>query len=157
MRKARAKKRPLAADPRFNDQLVTRFVNMMMWDGKKSVAFKVFYDAMDRVEQMTKENGYELWKRALNNVTPQVEVKSKRIGGATFQIPIEMRPDRKVSVAMKWLIMYARKRNGKSMAFKLAQEIAAAAKNEGAAVKKKDDTHRMADANKAFAHFRFRG
>lgn len=156
MRKQRAKKRPLRPDPRFDDQLVTRFVNMMMWSGKKSTAFKVFYEAIDRVETMTKENGHEVWKRALNNVMPMVEVRSRRIGGATFQIPTEIRPDRKISVGMKWLIGYARKRNGKSMGQKLAAEIVSASKNEGAAVKKKDDVHRMAEANKAFSHFRSR-
>lgn len=154
MRKQRAKKRPLAPDPRYQDQVVTRFVNMMMWDGKKSTAFKVFYDAMDIITEKTKGEGYEVWKKALNNIMPSVEVRSRRIGGATFQIPVEIRPDRKLSVGMKWLILYARKRNGKSMAQKMAAEVMAAAKNEGAAIKKRDDTHRMADANKAFAHFR---
>ena len=134
MRKRQAKKRPLLPDPRFNDQLVTRFVNMMMWDGKKSVAFGVFYDAIDM---------------------PHVEVRSRRVGGATFQIPMQIRPDRKISTAMKWLISYARKRNEKGMAQKLAGEILAAAKEEGAAVKKRVDTHKMAEANKAFSHFRF--
>lgn len=154
MRKSRAKKRPLSPDPRFNDQLVTRFVNMMMWSGKKGVAFKIFYDAMDIIADKTKNDGYEMWKKALNNVMPQVEVRSRRIGGATFQIPTEIRPDRKISVGMKWLISYSRKRNGKSMAEKLSAEVMSAAKNEGAAVKKKEDTHRMAEANKAFSHFR---
>lgn len=154
MRKSRAKKRPLSPDPRFNDQQVTRFVNMMMWSGKKGVAFKIFYDAMDIITEKTKNDGYETWKKALNNIMPLVEVRSRRIGGATFQIPTEIRPDRKVSVGMKWLITFARKRNGKSMAEKMASEIMSAAKNEGAAVKKKEDTHRMAEANKAFSHFR---
>ncbi len=154
MRKSRAKKRPLSPDPKFNDQLVTRFVNMMMWSGKKGVAFKIFYDAVEIVSQRMKGDGYEIWKKALNNVMPMVEVRSRRIGGATFQIPTEIRPDRKISVGMKWLISYARKRNGKSMAEKLSAEIMSAAKNEGAAVKKKEDTHRMAEANKAFSHFR---
>ncbi len=157
MRKQRAKKRPLAPDPRFKDPIVTRFVNMMTWSGKKSVAFKVFYDAVDRVNEKTEGEGYDVWKKALNNVMPGVEVKSRRVGGSTFQIPSEIRPDRRVSVGMKWLIGYARKRNGKSMAQKLADEMMAAAKNEGAAVKKKEDTHRMAEANKAFSHFRSRG
>jgi small subunit ribosomal protein S7 len=154
MRKAQAKKLPLAPDPRFNDKLVTRFVNNLMWEGKKSGAFNIFYDAMERVNKMTGEDGYETWKRALTNVTPAVEVKSRRIGGATFQIPAEVRPDRKTSLAIKWLIRYSRDRNGRSMAEKLANEIVAASKGEGAAFKKKEDTHRMADANKAFAHFR---
>ncbi len=154
MRKTRAKKRPLLPDPRFQDQLVTRFVNMMMLDGKKSTAYRIFYDAIDIVSEKNQEaNGLEMWKEALNNIMPHVEVRSRRVGGATFQIPIQIRPDRKVSVAMKWLITFTRKRNEKSMANKLAAEIMAAAKEEGAAVKKRQDTHRMADANKAFAHF----
>ncbi|WP_417290212.1 30S ribosomal protein S7 [Corallibacter sp.] len=158
MRKRQAKKRPLLPDPRFNDQLVTRFVNMMMWDGKKSVAFKVFYDAIDIVEQKKtdeEKTALELWKDALSNVMPHVEVRSRRVGGATFQIPMQIRPDRKVSTAMKWLISFSRKRNEKSMAQRLASEILAAAKEEGAAVKKRVDTHKMAEANKAFSHFRF--
>ena len=158
MRKRQAKKRPILPDPRFNDQLVTRFVNMMMWDGKKSVAFKVFYDAIDIVESKKTDEekpALEVWKEALTNVMPHVEVRSRRVGGATFQIPMQIRPDRKVSTAMKWLISFARKRNEKSMANKLAAEILAAAKEEGAAVKKRVDTHKMAEANKAFSHFRF--
>ncbi len=158
MRKRQAKKRPLLPDPRFNDQLVTRFVNMMMWDGKKSVAFKIFYDAIDIVEEKKtdeEKTALETWKDALSNVMPHVEVRSRRVGGATFQIPMQIRPDRKVSTAMKWLIGYSRKRNEKSMAQKLAAEILAAAKEEGAAVKKRVDTHKMAEANKAFSHFRF--
>ncbi|MBO3117253.1 30S ribosomal protein S7 [Winogradskyella sp. DF17] len=158
MRKRQAKKRPLLPDPRFNDQLVTRFVNMMMWDGKKSVAFKVFYDAIDIVEEKKnndEKTALEVWKDALSNVMPHVEVRSRRVGGATFQIPMQIRPDRKVSTAMKWLISYARKRNEKSMSQKLAAEVLAAAKEEGAAVKKRVDTHKMAEANKAFSHFRF--
>ena len=158
MRKRKAKKRVLLPDPRFNDQLVTRFVNNLMWDGKKSVAFKVFYDALDIVEQKKQDEektSLELWKDALSNVMPHVEVRSKRVGGATFQIPMQIRPDRKVSIAIKWLIGYSRKRNEKSMAQRLASEILAAAKEEGAAVKKRVDVHKMADANKAFSHFRF--
>ncbi|EAP88229.1 MULTISPECIES: 30S ribosomal protein S7 [Croceibacter] len=158
MRKRQAKKRPLLPDPKFNDQLVTRFVNMMMWDGKKSVAFKIFYDAMEVVEEKKQDDeksALEVWKEALSNVMPHVEVRSRRVGGATFQIPMQIRPDRKVSTAMKWLISFARKRNEKSMANKLAAEILAAAKEEGAAVKKRTDTHKMAEANKAFSHFRF--
>ena len=139
MRKRAAKKRPLLPDPKFNDQLVTRFVNNLMWDGKKSTAFKVFYDAMEIVE--TKKNNdekssLEVWKDALTNVMPHVEVRSRRVGGATFQIPMQIRPDRKISMAMKWMILYARRRNEKSMSGKLASEILAAAKEEGAAVKK---------------------
>ena len=154
MRKAQAKKLPLAPDPKFNDKLVTRFVNNLMWGGKKSTAYDIFYNAIDRVSKISGENGYEIWKRALNNVTPGVEVRSRRIGGATFQIPAEVRPDRKVSLSIKWLIRYSRDRNGKTMADKLANEIVAASKGEGAAFKKKEDTHRMAEANKAFAHFK---
>ena len=154
MRKSQAKKLPLAPDPRFNDKQVTRFVNNIMWEGKKSVAFDIFYTAMERVSKITGEDGYEIWRKALANVTPAVEVRSRRIGGATFQIPSEVRPDRKISLSMKWLIRYSRERNGRSMADKLANEIVAAAKGEGAAFKKKEDTHRMAEANKAFAHFK---
>jgi len=154
MRKSQAKKLPLAPDPRFNDKLVTRFVNNIMWEGKKSVAFDIFYNALEKVSKQTGEEGYEIWKRALSNVTPAVEVRSRRIGGATFQIPSEVRPDRKISLSIKWLIRYSRERNGRSMADKLANEIVAAAKGEGAAYKKKEDTHRMAEANKAFAHFK---
>ncbi len=158
MRKRQAKKRPILPDPKFNDQLVTRFVNMMMWDGKKSVSFKVFYDAIALVEEKKQDEektALEVWKDALSNVMPHVEVRSRRVGGATFQIPMQIRPDRKVSTAMKWLISYSRKRNEKSMAQRLAGEIIAAAKEEGAAVKKRTDTHKMAEANKAFSHFRF--
>ena len=154
MRKAQAKKLPLAPDPKFNDKLVTRFVNNLMWEGKKSGAFNIFYDALDKVSKQTNEDGYEVWKKALANVTPAVEVRSRRIGGATFQIPSEVRADRKISLSIKWLIRYSRERNGRSMADKLAGEIVAAAKGEGAAFKKKEDVHRMAEANKAFAHFR---
>lgn len=154
MRKAQAKKLPLAPDPRFNDVQVTRFVNNIMWEGKKSIALTIFYDALEKVAKVTSEDGYEVWKKALQNVTPAVEVRSRRIGGATFQIPSEVRPDRKISLSMKWLIRYSRDRNGRSMADKLANEIVAASKGEGAAFKKKEDVHRMAEANKAFSHFR---
>ena len=154
MRKSRAKKIPPAPDAKYNDPLVTRFVNNLMWEGKKNTSFTIFYDAIEKVSKQTGENGYEVWKKALNNVTPAVEVRSRRIGGATFQIPAEVRPDRKISLSMKWLIRYSRDRNGRSMADKLANEIVAASKGEGAAFKKKEDTHRMAEANKAFAHFR---
>tara|TARA_B100000941_G_C28359496_1_gene476203 strand:- start:198 stop:674 length:477 start_codon:yes stop_codon:yes gene_type:complete len=158
MRKRQAKKRPLLPDPKFNDQLVTRFVNMLMWNGKKSIAFNIFYDAMEIVDQRKEDdekNALEIWKEALSNVMPHVEVRSRRVGGATFQIPMQIRPDRKVSLAMKWLISFSRKRNEKSMALRLAQEVIAASKEEGAAVKKRVDTHKMAEANKAFSHFRF--
>ena len=157
MRKRSAKKRPLLPDPRFNDQLVTRFVNNLMWSGKKSIAFTIFYDAIDIVDEKKQDDdksALELWKEALTNVMPHVEVRSRRIGGATFQIPNPIRPDRKISTAMKWLISFARKRNEKSMAQKLAAEILAASKEEGAAVKKRVDTHKIAEANKAFSHFR---
>ena len=159
MRKRAAKKRVLLPDPKFNDQLVTRFVNNLMWSGKKSVAFKVFYDALEIVEEKKGEDeeksALEIWKDGLSNVMPHVEVRSRRVGGATFQIPMQIRPDRKVSMAIKWMILYARKRNEKTMAQRLAAEILAAAKEEGAAVKKRVDTHKMAEANKAFSHFRF--
>ncbi|EJF10869.1 30S ribosomal protein S7 [Pontibacter sp. FD36] len=155
MRKAKPKSRVLLPDPKFKETLVTRFVNYLMEDGKKSIAYGIFYDAVELVEQRTKENGLETWKKALNNVMPSVEVKSRRVGGATFQVPTEVRPDRRVSLGIKWMISYARKRGEKTMKDKLAGEIIAAAKGEGAAVKKKDDTHRMAEANKAFSHFRF--
>ena len=158
MRKRQANKRPLLPDPKFNDQLVTRFVNNLMWDGKKSTAFKVFYDALEIVDakkQDAEKSSLDTWKDALTNVMPHVEVRSRRVGGATFQIPMQIRPDRKISYAIKWMILYARRRNEKSMAAKLASEILAAAKEEGAAVKKRMDTHKMAEANKAFSHFRF--
>ena len=154
MRKSQPKKIPLAPDPKFSDKLVTRFVNNIMWEGKKSIALTIFYDALDRVSKQTSEDGYEIWKRALTNVTPAVEVRSRRIGGATFQIPAEVRQDRKISLSIKWLVRFSRERNGRSMAEKLANEIIAASKGEGGAFKKKEDTHRMAEANKAFSHFK---
>lgn len=155
MRKGRAKKRVLLPDPRFNDTLVTRFVNDMMQDGKKTVAYKIFYNAVDIVSEKTGEDGLETFKKGLSNVTPAVEVRSRRVGGSTFQIPQEIRQSRKLALGIKWLIGYARKRNEKSMEQRLAAEIIAAAKEEGAAHKKKEDVHRMAEANKAFSHFRF--
>ncbi|MDE0979697.1 MAG: 30S ribosomal protein S7 [Flavobacteriales bacterium] len=155
MRRRVAKKHLILPDPRFDSVLVTSFVNNLMLDGKKSVAFDIFYKAMDRVEERTEEESLEVFKRALDNVTPGVEVRSRRVGGATFQIPQPIRDSRKVSLAMKWLIGYARKRNEKSMSERLASEVVAAAKEEGATFKKKEDTHRMAEANKAFSHFRF--
>ena len=158
MRKRISKKRILLPDPKFNDQMVTRFVNNLMLDGKKSVAFKVFYDALDIVEQRKQDEektALELWKEALSNVMPHVEVRSRRVGGATFQIPMPIRADRKISMAIKWMILYAKRRNEKSMSQRLAGEILAAVKEEGAAVKKRVDVHKMADANKAFSHFRF--
>ena len=153
MRKAKPKKRYILPDPKFHDTLVTKFVNYLMVDGKKSIAYGIFYDAIELVEKRTSENGLETWKKALSNIMPSVEVKSRRVGGATFQVPIEVRPARKTSLGIKWMIMFARKRGEKTMMERLAGEIIAGAKGEGAAVKKKDDTHRMADANKAFAHF----
>ncbi|MBF25291.1 MAG: 30S ribosomal protein S7 [Flavobacteriales bacterium] len=157
MRKSRAKKRILLPDPKFGDKLVTRFVNTMMISGKKNLAFKIFYDAIEIVDKNKSEEdtGLDIWKKALSNVMPQVEVRSRRIGGATFQIPMQIRPERKVSMAMSWMIKFSRKRNEKSMAEKLAQEILAAYKEEGASIKKKTEVHRMAEANKAFSHFRF--
>jgi len=156
MRKAKPKKRIILPDPRFNDVLVSKFVNNIMLQGKKSIAFKIFYEAMDIVSQKKEgENPVEVWKKALANVTPAVEVRSRRIGGATFQIPSEIPAGRKQSIGMKNLIGFSRKRHEKSMGQKLAAEILAAYKEEGAAYKKKEDTHRMAEANKAFSHFRF--
>lgn len=158
MRKKIKNKRPILPDPRFNDELVTRFVNNLMLDGKKSVAFRVFYDAIDIVEEKNQDEektALEIWKDALSNVMPHIEVRSRRVGGATFQIPMQIKPDRKISTSMKWLIAAARKRNEKSMANRLAAEILAAVKEEGAAVRKRVETHRMAEANKAFSHFRF--
>jgi small subunit ribosomal protein S7 len=155
MRKAKTNKLRTLPDPKFGDELVTVFVNNLMLSGKKSIAFKIFYGALDIVEERVGEPGLDVWKQALSNVTPQVEVRSRRVGGATFQIPQEVRTGRKVSMAMKWMIAFARKRSGKPMAEKLAEEIVAAYKEEGGAFKKKEDTHRMAEANKAFSHFRF--
>ncbi len=155
MRKAKPKKRYILPDPKFQDTLVTKFVNYLMIDGKKSIAYNTFYKAIELVEERTGENGLETWKKALSNIMPSVEVKSRRVGGATFQVPIEVRPNRKTSLGIKWLIMFSRKRGEKTMTEKLAGEVIAASKGEGAAVKKKDDTHRMAEANKAFSHFRF--
>ena len=158
MRKAKPKKRILLPDPKFHDVLVTRSVNNLMLQGKKSIAYAIFYDAIDMIGEKMKDSDkapLEIWKKALENVTPQVEVKSRRVGGANFQVPTEVRPERKISLSMKNMILYARKRSGRSMAEKLAAEILAAYNNEGAAFKRKEDMHKMAEANKAFAHFRF--
>jgi small subunit ribosomal protein S7 len=158
MRKSKPKKRILLPDPKYNDPYVTRFVNNLMLNGKKTVAYKIFYDSLEIVDDKLKVEGkspLEIWKQALDNVTPQVEVKSRRVGGATFQVPMEIRPNRKVSISMKNLISFARKRAGHSMADRLAAEVMAAYNQEGGAFKRKEDTHRMAEANKAFAHFRF--
>jgi small subunit ribosomal protein S7 len=155
MRKSKARKREIIPDPRFNDILASKFINNMMLAGKKETARKIFYEAIEIVdEKVEEESGIETWKKALHNVMPSVMVKSRRVGGATFQIPMEVKPELKVSFGIKWMINYARKRNEKSMANKLAGEIMSAAKGEGAAVKKKEDTHKMAEANKAFSHFR---
>lgn len=158
MRKAKPKKRVLLPDPVYGDILVTRFVNNLMKDGKKSVAYNIIYSALDIVKEKLpneEKSPLDIWKQALDNITPQVEVKSRRVGGATFQVPTEIRPDRKVSIAMKALILYSQKRSGKSMAEKMAAEIIAAYNEEGGAYKKKEDTHKMAEANRAFAFFRF--
>lgn len=158
MRKSKPKKKILLPDPKYKDPYVTRFVNNLMYSGKKNLAFKIFYESLDIVADKFKSEGktpLEIFKQALDNVTPQVEVKARRVGGATFQVPMEIRTDRKVSVSMKNLILFARKRTGHSMSEKLAAELMAAYKLEGGAYKKKEDTHRMAEANKAFAHFRF--
>ncbi|WP_027002790.1 30S ribosomal protein S7 [Hugenholtzia roseola] len=160
MRKRKPKKREILPDPKFGDMVVTKFVNNLMESGKKSIAYSIFYSALERAEEKLRKDdptisGLEIFKKALANVTPAVEVKSRRVGGANFQVPTEVRPERKQSLAMKWLILYARRRNERTMMDKLANEIIAASKGEGAAVKKKDDTHRMAEANKAFSHFRF--
>ncbi|HFB99520.1 MAG TPA: 30S ribosomal protein S7 [Phaeodactylibacter sp.] len=156
MRKRKPKVRVIAPDPRYNDPLVTQFVNMLMKNGKKSTALRVFYNAMDIIKERTKENEHGIWKKAINNAMPQVEVRSKRIGGATFQIPTEIRAKRKMSIGVKWLIRFSRERSGKGIAEKLAAELIAASKGEGAAVKRKEDTHRMAEANRAFAHYKSR-
>lgn len=155
MRKSKPKKRITLPDPKYNDELVTTFVNNLMLRGKKDVAFTIFYEAINIVSEKTKEDGLEVWKKALANVTPSVEVRSRRIGGATFQIPSEIRPARKMSIGMKALVHFSRKRHEKTMGQKLAGEIIAGYKEEGAAFKRKEDTHRMAEANKAFSHFRF--
>ena len=155
MRKRTPKKRYLLPDPKFNDTLVTKFVNYCMIQGKKNLSYSIFYDAIEQVSEKSGEDGLEIWKKALENVMPHVEVKSRRVGGATIQVPLEVRPERKINLGIKWLINYARARNEKTMVDRLAAEILAASRGEGAAVKKKDDTHRMAEANKAFSHFRF--
>lgn len=153
MRKRKPKVRQVAPDPRYGDKQVTRFVNMLMLDGKKSTAFRAFYQAMDILEEKTGESAHEIFQKAIKNVMPAIEVRSRRIGGATFQIPTEIRPERRLSVAMKWTIKYSRQRSGKGIASKLAAELLAASKGEGSAVKKKEDTHKMAESNRAFAHF----
>ena len=155
MRKGSAKKRFIESDPIFNDVIVTKFINSIMKDGKKSIAEKIFYNAMELIEKRTGESGVEVWRRAIANVSPAVEVKSRRVGGSTFQVPTEVNPSRKQALAFRWLLLYTRKRGEKTMMEKLAGEVIAASKNEGSTIKKKDDTYRMAEANKAFSHFRF--
>jgi len=158
MRKSKPKKRVILPDPIFSDVTVTKFVNHLMFDGKKNIAYDIFYSALETVKSKMpneEKQALEIWKQALNNVTPQVEVKSRRVGGATFQVPTEIRPERKESISMKNLIGYSRKRGGRSMSEKLAAEIVDAFNNQGGAFKRKEDMHRMAEANRAFAHFRF--
>lgn len=155
MRRRSAERRSTVPDPVYNDLLVSRFINYVMRDGKKSVAQSIVYDALDIIEERTEEQGIEVFKKAINNVSPLVEVRSRRVGGATYQVPIEVRPDRRVALAFRWIIQYAHARQDRSMANRLANELMAAAKGEGGSIKKKDDTHRMAESNKAFAHFRF--
>jgi small subunit ribosomal protein S7 len=154
-RRKRALKRPVPADPRYDSQTVTKFVNRLMGDGKKSTAERIFYDSMDLIEQRTGQPGVQVFKQALNNVKPAVEVKSRRVGGATYQVPVEVRPDRRTSLAMRWIVEFARGRNERSMAERLAAELVAASKGDGSSVKKREDTHRMAEANRAFAHYRW--
>lgn len=155
MRRKRAERRAVLPDPIYNDELVARFVNSVMKSGKKSVAQRIVYNALGAIEERTEEEGIEVFKKAVNNVAPLVEVRSRRVGGATYQVPVEVRPDRRLALAFRWIIQYARARNDKSMALRLANELISASRGEGGAVRKKDDTHRMAEANKAFAHFRF--
>ena len=154
-RRKSAVKRPVLADARYDSQTVSKFINVLMYEGKKSTAERIFYAAMDLVENRTSQPGVNIFKQALTNLKPVVEVKSRRVGGATYQVPVEVRPERRTALAMRWLISYSRDRNEKSMAEKLAAEVIAASKGEGNAVKKKEDTHRMADANKAFAHYKW--
>jgi len=155
MRKSKAKKRPLLPDPKFHDQMVTRFINSLMYDGKKNTAYDIFYEAIETVAKRTNEDGLEVWKKGLANVTPQVEVRSRRVGGANYQVPVEVRPVRRLALSMRWLKEAARKRSEKSMAQRLANELIEASEGRGGAMKKRDEVHRMAEANKAFSHFRF--
>ena len=155
MRKKRSDKKFLKPDPKFNDMMVSKFINSIMYEGKKSVARSIIYDAFEIIEQRTKKSGLDVFKQALNNVQPVIEVRSRRVGGATYQVPTEVRPERRSALAMRWIKTYARQRSEKTMAQKLANELIAASNNDGSAVKKKDDTNRMAEANKAFAHFKW--
>lgn len=154
-RRSRAEHREIAGDPKFDSPVVTKFINSLMYDGKKSTAEGIFYEAMDSIEEKSGQNGLQVFNQALQNAKPAVEVKSRRVGGATYQVPVEVRPERRTALAVKWLISYARQRGEKSMAERLASELLAASRGEGSTIKKKDDTHRMADANKAFAHYRW--
>ena len=154
-RRQRAVKREIAPDPRYGSNSVSKFINVLMSDGKKSTAESIFYEAMRVIEEKTGQPGLNVFKQALTNVKPVLEVKSRRVGGANYQVPVEVRPERRTALGMKWLVTYARERGDKSMAERLANELLAASRNEGNAVKKKDDTHRMAEANKAFAHYRW--
>ncbi len=155
MRKRRAKKKHIKPDPKFKDVTVAKFINSIMYEGKKSIARKTLYNSFDIIEERTKKPGIEVFKQAVMNVQPLIEVKSRRVGGATYQVPIEVRPERRIALSMRWLRQFARKRSEKSTAQKLALELIAASNNEGSAIKKKEDTHRMAEANKAFAHFKW--
>jgi len=155
MRKRRAEKRYIKPDPKFNDLLVAKFINYVMWDGKKTTARKIVYDSLDLCEQRTKKPAIEIFKKAINNVQPYVEVRSRRVGGATYQVPMEVRPERRIALAFRWIKNYSRDRKEKTMTEKLAAELIAAANGEGTSVKKKEDVHRMAEANKAFAHFKW--
>jgi len=155
MRKRRAEKRYIKPDPKFNDVLVAKFINYVMWDGKKNTAREIVYDSFDIIEKKTKKPAMEIFQKAVQNVQPLVEVRSRRVGGATYQVPMEVRPERRIALAFRWIRNYSRDRKDKSMASKLAAELMAAANGEGSSVKKKEDTHRMAEANKAFAHFRW--
>jgi len=154
-RRREVPKRVILPDPKYNDVVVTKFINVIMLDGKKSIAEKIFYGAIDKIEAKTKTNGLEVFKKALQNVRPEIEVKSRRVGGATYQVPVEVKENRAMALAMRWLVGYSRKRSGKTMVDKLAAEFMDAAAGKGASVKKKDDTHKMAEANKAFAHYRW--
>ena len=154
-RRKKAEKRPVPPDPRYDSQTVSKFINRLMEEGKKSTAEGIFYDSMDMIEQRTGQPGVQVFKQALSNVKPVVEVKSRRVGGATYQVPVEVRPDRRAALAMRWIVAFARGRNERSMAERLAGELIAASKGEGSSVKKREDTHRMAEANRAFAHYRW--
>ncbi len=154
-RRYSAQKKPVIVDYKFKDKLVTQFVSCLMKNGKRSTAERILYDALDTVEKKSGESGLELFRKSINNVKPVLEVRSRRVGGATYQVPVEVRPDRRTALAIRWVILYTKARNGKTMAEKLAAELLAAANNEGASIKKKEDTHKMAEANKAFAHFKW--